>query len=60
MCLSPVVLKNEGASMNGYATQSFPCGKCLECRKQRVNSWFVRLTEELKVSSQAYYRDWET
>lgn len=55
MCLTPITLKKTGATTNGYATQSFPCGKCLECRKARTNSWFARLTEELKVSKSAHF-----
>ena len=32
-----------------------PCGKCIECRKARVNQWFVRLSQELKRSTTAYF-----
>ena len=35
--------------------QQVPCGRCVECMKLRVNSWYVRINEELKVSSSAYF-----
>lgn len=31
------------------------CGNCYECRKQKAQSWRVRLMEELKVSNHAYF-----
>lgn len=34
---------------------SFPCGKCLDCRKRRASSWGFRLSEQLKVSDTAYF-----
>lgn len=34
---------------------SFPCGKCLDCRKRRASSWGFRLAEQLKVSDTAYF-----
>ncbi|MCT3639124.1 hypothetical protein HZR07_00710 [Elizabethkingia anophelis] len=55
MCLTPINLKKTGASTNSYVTQQVPCNKCLECRKRRTNSWFARLTEQLKVSDTAYF-----
>lgn len=55
MCLTPINLKKLGATTDSYATQQVPCGKCLECRKRRTNSWFARLTEQLKVSDTAYF-----
>lgn len=38
-----------------FTTLSVPCGKCIECRKQRVNSWFIRLENELYNSKSAYF-----
>ncbi|TYT29967.1 rolling circle replication-associated protein [Elizabethkingia anophelis] len=55
MCLTPINLKKTGASSNSYVTQQVPCNKCLECRKRRTNSWFARLTEQLKVSDTAFF-----
>lgn len=34
---------------------SFPCGKCLDCRKRRASSWGFRLSEQLKISDTAYF-----
>lgn len=31
------------------------CGKCYECRKQKANSWRVRMMEELKEHKIAYF-----
>lgn len=36
MCLRPQFLK----------TKIIPCGKCVECKKKRMNDWFVRIFEE--------------
>lgn len=35
--------------------QEVPCGRCIECMKLRVNSWFVRLMTELKHAKSAYF-----
>lgn len=32
-----------------------PCGKCLSCKKKRVNQWSFRLMQEYKVSYSAYF-----
>lgn len=61
MCITPVQLKRETARSqfrkftDGYMMEQVPCGKCIECRKQRVNSWFVRLKSDLKQASSAYF-----
>lgn len=58
MCLTPVNLKKETIKQklnDDYFTQQVPCGRCLECRKGRVNSWFVRLNNELSVARSAYF-----
>lgn len=34
---------------------SFPCGKCLPCRKRRASSWGFRLMQQYKVSDTAYF-----
>lgn len=31
------------------------CGKCVPCRKRRVNDWVFRLLEEDKISSSSYF-----
>lgn len=40
---------------DGFHMEEVPCGKCVECMKQRVNSWFVRLMEELKHCDSAMF-----
>ena len=58
MCLTPVQLKKESLQqqiMDSYKMQQVPCGTCLECRKQRVNSWFVRLKSHMKDVKSAYF-----
>ena len=49
MCLTPINLQKTTFKQklnDTYFLQQVPCGKCLECRKLRVNSWFVRLLNE--------------
>lgn len=57
MCYKPIQLKKgkDTKSSDSFFMQQVPCGKCLECRKQRINSWYVRLKSELAVSSSAYF-----
>jgi hypothetical protein len=58
MCLTPINLKKETLKQkfnDSYHMQQVPCGRCLECRKLRVNSWYVRLSEEKSVSESAYF-----
>ncbi len=53
MCISPINLKKETAKQcfsDNYHMQQVPCGRCYECRKVRVNSWFVRLYHEFKTN----------
>ena len=54
MCYTPIYLKSENIKSK-YRTNSFPCGKCLECRKSRVNSWFVRLKSEMSYCVSAHF-----
>lgn len=58
MCLTPINLKKETWKQklsDTYHMQQVPCGRCLECLKLRVNSWYVRLMSELKSSESAYF-----
>lgn len=53
MCLCPVNLPLSKVSVgvalrSRYHTVQVPCGKCLECRRVRVNSWYVRLLNEFQ------------
>lgn len=58
MCLTPVYLKKttiKQRMMNSYQMQQVPCGKCLECKKQRSSSWYLRLKTELKTCDSALF-----
>lgn len=57
MCLMPIQLKKETIKQkiaDTYHMQQVPCGKCLECKKRRVNSWYVRLKSQLDDCDNAY------
>lgn len=47
MCLFPYVLRYD-AFLRGTSNVEVPCGKCVECLKDRQNSWKLRLTEEAR------------
>jgi len=58
MCITPVILKKsklKDTFIDDYTNFSVPCGKCIECKKLRVNSWYVRLENELKRSTSAHF-----
>lgn len=58
MCLTPINLKKETWTQklsDTYHYQQVPCGRCLECKKLRVNSWYIRLMAEKNVSSSAHF-----
>lgn len=58
MCLTPINLKKETFKQklnDTYHMQQVPCGRCLECLKARVNSWFVRLNSQLSVAKTACF-----
>lgn len=54
MCLYPVTCKQLDA-FGCTRVQTFPCGKCLECLKDRQNSWKLRLVEEASNWSQLFF-----
>lgn len=57
MCLTPIQLKKETIKQkiaDSYHMQQVPCGICLECKKRRVNSWYVRLKNQLDDAKNAY------
>lgn len=45
MCLNPLTIPNKAkdAMLSGRKTMLVPCGKCIECLKDRQNSWIYRL-----------------
>lgn len=58
MCITPINLKKttwKEKLQNTYHMQQVPCGKCLECLKLRVNSWYVRLMSQKDVSESALF-----
>lgn len=58
MCLTPINLKKETFMQklrDTYHMQEVPCGRCLECMRQRVDSWHLRLSNQLKSSKSAYF-----
>lgn len=58
MCLTPININKTKVvhyAQDTFHVQQVPCGSCLECKKQRVNSWFVRLLAQLKASDNAYF-----
>lgn len=54
MCLYPVIIKTVD-SFGLPVNQSVPCGKCIECLKDRQNSWKIRLTEEARDHRYVYF-----
>lgn len=54
MCLYPVTIKTEDA-FGITVSQSVPCGKCIECLKDKQNSWKIRLTEESRDHLYVYF-----
>lgn len=54
MCLNPISIKTEDA-FGVLVNQSVPCGKCIECLKDRQNSWKIRLTEEARDHLYVYF-----
>ena len=54
MCLYPLSIKTEDA-YGIPINQSVPCGKCIECLKDRQNSWKIRLIEEARDHNHVYF-----
>lgn len=54
MCISPISIPRSGGNGNADRIQ-VPCGRCYECLSRKRDSWSVRLEEELKNSSSAYF-----
>jgi hypothetical protein len=58
MCITPINLKKETWTQklqDTYHMQQVPCGRCVECLKLRVNSWYIRLMHEKKKSDSALF-----
>lgn len=54
MCFSPINIKDDTGN-SPYRYVQVPCGKCLECRKARSNSWAFRLEQEDKSSCSSLF-----
>lgn len=54
MCLFPYTIKTQDA-FGIDVNQSVPCGKCIECLKDRQNSWKIRLSEEARDHKYVYF-----
>lgn len=54
MCLYPISIKTKD-SFGLDVMQSVPCGRCIECLKDRQNSWKIRLTEEARDHLYVYF-----
>lgn len=54
MCLFPVTIKTKD-SFGVDVNQTVPCGKCIECLKDRQNSWKIRLQEEARDHKYVYF-----
>lgn len=52
-CLTPITLKNENGVLSRFRV--VPCGKCYICLQKRRHDWIFRISQELKVSSSAYF-----
>lgn len=46
MCLSPITIKYVDRVRGGYSTTTVPCGKCLECLKDKQDEWATRIMQE--------------
>lgn len=58
MCLTPINLKKQTwlqKISTTYHMNQVPCGRCLECLKLRVNSWYIRLLNEKDCSNSAFF-----
>lgn len=47
-CFNPLRIRNPHDSALRY--YDVPCGKCLACRKNKVNDWTIRIMEDVKSS----------
>ena len=55
-CLAPIILKKDNRkTTSDYATDIFPCGKCPNCVKRRVQGWVFRISEEQKQALTAHF-----
>lgn len=55
MCFRPIEIssRKKGAEFSQKVT--VPCGWCVDCLNAKASSWAIRISEEEKVSSNAYF-----
>ena len=51
MCIQPISKKIDSSKYSGVYSIKVPCGKCLECLRDKQNDWLVRLYMESKYHS---------
>lgn len=54
MCFYPYTIKSKDAFGNP-CLQTVPCGKCIECMKDKQNAWKIRLVEESRDHRYVYF-----
>lgn len=58
MCISPITKKNKKINHLSKAneqTSQVPCGKCAECARNKIKSWYFRIEQEIKVSKNVHF-----
>lgn len=58
MCISPIIKKNKKINHLSKAheqTTPVPCGKCAQCAKDKINSWYFRIQQEIRISSSVHF-----
>lgn len=60
MCDFPIRIKNPHfgtplANSLDYRYIDVPCGKCIRCINRRTNTWWIRLSHELKSATTAHF-----
>lgn len=50
-CFSPIWVEN----VKDFERVPVPCGKCVDCKRRRVDSWVFRLSEEDRVSRSSHF-----
>lgn len=52
MCIQPQTKKTSKVDINSSLKMiTYPCGRCPECVKAKINSWLFRLNKELEIST---------
>lgn len=54
MCLHPISMRSVDA-FGCNVMNTFPCGKCIECLKDKQNAWKIRIMEECRDHLYVYF-----